>query len=402
VAALSVAEALAAVLAQAEPLPSEAVPLDAAVGRVLTADLAALRTQPPADVSAMDGYAVRGEDVAAPTVLRIVGEVAAGRPFARTIGPGDAARIFTGAVMPDGADTVVIQEVTSREGDRVTINRPEAKGRHVRHKGYDFAAGDVLLNKGRRLTARGIALAAAMNHATVPVHRRPRVAVFATGDELVEPGTPPAPGQIVHSNGISIAALARAEGAEAIDFGIVPDRLDATIAAVRRARAQGADVLVTSGGASVGDYDFVQQAFAAEGMALSFWKVALRPGRPLMNGRLGAMHVLGLPGNPVSAYVCAVLFFMPLLRRLAGRSDLTLPRETAVLGRALGANDERADYMRATLERRADGILIATPFASQDSSLLVPLASADCLLVREPFAPAAEAGSPCDILNLQF
>jgi molybdopterin molybdotransferase len=402
VALLAVADALAAVLTKAEPLASEDVPLDAAVGRVLTADLAALRTQPPADVSAMDGYAVRGDDVAAPAVLRVIGEIAAGRPFAGTIGPGEAARIFTGAVMPDGADTVVIQEVTSREGDNVAIKRPEGKGRHVRRKGYDFAAGDVLLRKGQRLTSRGIALAGAMNHARVPLHRRPRVAVFATGDELVEPGTPPAPGQIVHSNGISLAALARTEGAEAIDFGIVPDRLDATVTAVRRARAEGVDVLVTSGGASVGDYDFVQQAFAAEGMALSFWKVALRPGRPLMHGRLDGMHVLGLPGNPVSAYVCAVLFFLPLLRRLAGRSDLALPCETAVLGCALGANDERADYMRATLERRADGILVATPFRAQDSSLLVPLAAADCLLIREPFAPAAEPGSPCVIVNLQF
>jgi molybdopterin molybdotransferase len=402
VALLAVADALAAVLAKAEPLASEDVPLDAAVGRVLTADLAALRTQPPADVSAMDGYAVRGDDVAAPAVLRVIGEIAAGRPFTGTIGPGEAARIFTGAVMPDGADTVVIQEVTSREGDDVAIKRPEGKGRHVRRKGYDFAAGEVLLRKGQRLTTRGIALAGAMNHARVPLHRRPRVAVFATADELVEPGTPPAPGQIVHSNGISLAALARTEGAEAIDFGIVPDQLDATVAAVRRARAESVDVLVTSGGASVGDYDFVQQAFAAEGMALSFWKVALRPGRPLMHGRLDGMHVLGLPGNPVSAYVCAVLFFLPLLRRLAGRSDLTLPCETAVLGCALGANDERADYMRATLERRADGILVATPFRAQDSSLLVPLASADCLLIREPFAPAAELGSPCVIVNLQF
>ena len=236
--------------------------------------------------------------------------------------------------MPAGADTVVIQEVTSREGDRVAIKRPEAKGRHVRRKGSTSRPATCCCARAAASRSRDIALAAAMNHATVPVHRRPRVAVLATGDELVEPGTPPAPGQIVYSNGISIAALARTEGAEAIDFGIVPDRLDATIAAVRRARAEGVDVLVTSGGASVGDYDFVQQAFAAEGMALSFWKVALRPGRPLMHGRLGAMHVLGLPGNPVSAYVCAVLFLVPLLRRLAGRSDLTLPRETAVLGRA--------------------------------------------------------------------
>jgi len=315
---------------------------------------------------------------------------------------GEAARIFTGAVMPVGADTVVIQEVTSRDGDSVAIKRPEARGRHMRRQGFDFKHGDMLLEKGRRLSARDIALAAAMNHAEVAVHRRPRLAVFATGDELVDPGTPPAPGQIVHSNGIALAALARGEGVQATDFGIVPDRLDATIAAVRRAREAGVDVLVSSGGASVGDYDFVQQAFAAEGMALSFWKVALRPGRPLMHGKLGGMQVLGLPGNPVSAYVCAILFLVPLLRRLAGRSDLTLPRESALLGCALAANDERADYMRATLERPSDGTKIATPFPAQDSSLLVPLAHAHCLVVREPFAPAAKPGSPCDILNLEF
>jgi molybdopterin molybdotransferase len=401
VALLAVADALAAVVAQALPLPSEQAPLADAVGRVLTADLAALRTQPPADVSAMDGYAVRAEDVVAPAVLRVIGEVAAGRLLERPIGPGEAARIFTGAVIPPGADTVVIQEVASRDGERVAITRAESKGSNIRRQGFDFKQGDVLLETGRRLNARDIALAGAMNHAKVPVHRRPRLAVFATGDELVEPGTPPAPGQIVHSNGIALAAMARGEGADATDFGIVPDRLDATIAAVRRARDAGVDVLVTSGGASVGDYDFVQQAFAAEGMALSFWKVALRPGRPLMHGKLGGMQVLGLPGNPVSAYVCAVLFLIPLLRRLAGRIDLSLPLESARLGRALRANDERADYMRATLECRPDGTKTATPFSAQDSSLLVPLAHAHCLVVREPFAVAAEQGSPCVILNLQ-
>jgi molybdopterin molybdotransferase len=402
VALLPVADALASVLVQALPLPSEQAPLADAVGRVLTADLAALRTQPPADVSAMDGYAVRAADVVAPAVLRVTGEVAAGRLLERPIGPGEAARIFTGAVIPPGADTVVIQEVTSRDGERVAIKRAETKGSNVRRQGFDFKQGDVLLEKGRRLNTRDIALAGAMNHAKVPVYRRPRLAVFATGDELVEPGTPPAPGQIVHSNGIALAAMARGEGADATDFGIVPDRLDATIAAVRRARDAGVDVLVTSGGASVGDYDFVQQAFAAEGMALSFWKVALRPGRPLMHGKLGGMQVLGLPGNPVSAYVCAVLFLIPLLRRLAGRIDLSLPSEPAMLGCALRANDERADYMRATLECRPDGTKIATPFRAQDSSLLVSLAHAHCLVVREPFAPAAEQDSPCAILNLQY
>jgi molybdopterin molybdotransferase len=272
----------------------------------------------------------------------------------------------------------------------------------VRPEGLDFKAGAVLLVKGHRLTARDIALAGAMNHATVPVHRRPRLAVLATGDELVPPGTPPASGQIVSSNGFALMAVARSEGAEAIDLGVAPDRLDATIAAVRRARAAGVDVLVTTGGASVGDYDFVQKAFAAEGMALSFWKVALRPGRPLMHGRLGAMQVLGVPGNPVSSFVCAILFLVPLLRRLAGRTDLMEALEPAVLGCALAANDERADYMRATLARGADCADVATPFSRQDSSMLAPLAAADCLVVREPFAPAADKGAPCTILKLRF
>jgi molybdopterin molybdotransferase len=405
VAMLSVADALALVLAGAHPLPVEAAPLLDAHGRVLAADLAALRSQPPANVSAMDGFAVRAADVAAaPVRLQVVGETAAGRPLARDIGPGEAARIFTGAVMPHGADTVVIQEVTRRDGNIVLIGQPETLGRHVRPEGLDFKTGSVLINKGRRLTARDIALAGAMNHAAVRVHRRPRLAVLATGDELVSPGTPSAPGQIVSSNGFALMAIAHSEGAEAIDLGVAPDRLDATIAAVRRARAAGVDVLVTSGGASVGDYDFVQPAFAAEGIELSFWKVAMRPGRPLMHGRLGDMQVLGLPGNPVSSFVCAIVFLVPLLRRLAGRDDLSPAPQWATLGSALPANDERADYMRARLTpgAAADGGNVATPFPRQDSSMLAPLAHADCLIIREPFAPPAEAGASCTILNLQF
>ncbi len=400
---LSVADALALVLAEAVPLPAEAVTLAEANGRVLAADLRAMLTQPPADVSAMDGYAVRGADVAtAPVHLTVVGEVAAGRPFDREIGPGEAARIFTGGVLPRGADTIVIQEVTTREGDVVIIKRRETKGRYVRPQGFDFKAGTVLLARGHRLTARDIALAGAMNHAHVPLHRRPRMAVLATGDELVAPGTPPAPGQIVSSNSIALMLIGNREGAETLDLGVAPDRLDATIAAVRRAKEAGADVLVTTGGASAGDYDFVQQALEAEGVALSFWKVAMRPGKPLMHGRLAGMHVLGLPGNPVSSYVCAALFLVPLLRRLAGREDISLPVAQAVLGRALPANDERAEYMRAKLTTSPDGILVATPFPQQDSSLLLPLAHADCLVIRPPFAQAAEPGTDCDILNLQF
>jgi molybdopterin molybdotransferase len=403
VALLSVAEALGRVLAQAEPLPSENVPLAESHGRVLAADLVALRTQPPADVSAMDGYAVRAEDVAiAPARLKLVGEVAAGRPFDRPIGAGEAARIFTGGVLPAGTDTVAIQEIATREDGDVVLREPTARGKNVRIAGLDFKVGDTPLSRHRRLSAPDLALAAALNYATVPVHRRPKLALFATGDELVPPGTTPGPGQIVYSNGFALVALARAEGAEIVDLGIVPDRLDDTIAAVRRARAACADILVTTGGASVGEYDLVQRAFAAEGMTPSFWKVALRPGRPLMHGRLPPMHVLGLPGNPVSAYVCAVLFLIPLLRRLIGRSDLTLPVESAVLARDLPANDERTDYMRARLTMSDDGIPTADPFPIQDSSMIVPLAHADCLIIRESYATASKAGSRCAILKLSF
>jgi molybdopterin molybdotransferase len=398
---IAVADALQRVLAGAEPLPAEQVPLAAAAGRVLAGDLKALRTQPPADVSAMDGYALRAADLEkSPARLRVIGEVAAGRPFVAALGPGEAARIFTGGVLPDGADTVVVQESVKPDGDCIEAQMPASKGRNVRKRALDFQAGDALLAKGRRLTARDLALAAGMNHPTVPVHRRPKLAIFATGDELVPPGTEPGPGQIVYSNGFALTALAQAEGADIVDLGIIGDRLDETIAAVRRARDLGADILVTTGGASVGDYDLVQAAFAAEGVTLSFWKVAMRPGRPLMHGRLGAMHVLGLPGNPVSSYVCAFLFLVPLIRRLTGRDDLVPPTEAAALGSDLAANDERADYLRATLIEGSDG-LIATAFAVQDSSMMAALATADCLIVRAPYEPAARAGGGCTIIKLE-
>ncbi len=398
---ISVAHALEHVLAHAEPLPAEEVPLAEADGRVLAANLKALRTQPPADVSAMDGYAVRAADVAsAPVRLKVIGEVAAGRPFLAAVGPGQAARIFTGGFVPEGADTIVVQEVTRRDGDGVEVQKPAAQGRHVRKRGLDFKAGDILFAKGHRLTARDLALAAAMNHPLVPVYRAPKVALFATGDELVPPGVEPGPGQIVYSNGFTLAALARAEGAAVTDLGVINDTLQATVTAIRDARDVPADILVTTGGASVGDYDFVQPAFATEGMTLSFWKVAMRPGRPLMHGRLGAMHVLGLPGNPVSSYVCAILFLVPLLRRMIGRSDFATTTESAVLGCDLPENDERADYLRASLKAGPDGA-VATPFPLQDSSMMAPLAKADCLVIREPYAPAAKAGSRCTIVKLE-
>lgn len=398
---MPVAEAVAHVLAGAEPLPTESVPLDAALGRVLAADLAAKRTQPPDALSAMDGYAVRAEDVAsAPVTLTVIGEVAAGHPFAGAVGRGQAARIFTGGVLPPGADAIVIQENTDRAGASVLVKAPARRGQNVRVAGLDFSRGDVLLRSGRVLTGRDVMLAAAMNHPNVPVHRQPKVGILATGDELVPPGTEPGHGEIVYSNGFGLAALVRGEGGEVIDLGIVPDRIEATAAAVRRAGDLACDVLVTTGGASVGDYDVVQQALAGEGLELAFWRVALRPGKPMMHGRLGPMRVLGLPGNPVSSFVCGFLFLVPLLRRLVGRSDLALKLEAAVLGRDLAANDERADHLRATLAEASDGPPVATPVPVQDSSLMAPLACADCLVIREPHAPAASAGSPCRIVKL--
>jgi molybdopterin molybdotransferase len=293
----------------------------------------------------------------------------------------------------------VIQELTTQAGNTVTIQKATTKGRNVRAQGIDFAQNQILLRKGRRLTDRDLMLAAAMNHPNLSVHRRPKVAVLGTGDELVPPGSAPRPGEIVYSNGFALTALARSEGAEVHDLGIAHDRVEDIRTAVRRAREWGANILVTSGGASVGEHDLVQRALAAEGLDLSFWRVALRPGRPMMHGRLGGMQVLGVPGNPVSSFVCAFLFLVPLIRRLMGRQDVERVPELALLGCDLPANDERADYLRATLVPSANGP-VATPLPAQDSSLMAPLAKADCLLIREPHAPAAHTGSDCVILKL--
>jgi molybdopterin molybdotransferase len=397
---MQVADALARVLADASALPLEDVALARAHGRILAQDLAALRTQPPDAVSAMDGYAVRAEDVAQTAAkLKVIGEVAAGHPFAGSVGKGEAARIFTGGVMPKGSDTVVIQENTARDGDYVTILKVAARGRNVRPQGIDFKQGARLLTKGRRLSDRDLMLAAAMNYPTLKVHRQPKVAVLGTGDELVMPGATPKPGEIVYSNGFALSALARSEGANVNELGIARDNIEDIVAAVRRARTEGADILLTSGGASVGDHDLVQQALASEGLDLSFWRVALRPGRPMMHGRLDNMHVLGVPGNPVSSYVCAFLFLVPLIRQLSGRTDIEHVPERALLAVDLPENDERADYLRATLLQEPTGP-VATPVLVQDSSLMAPLAKADCLVIRPPYALAAKAGSACVILKL--
>jgi len=401
VALMPVADALAAVLAGAEALPEEMVALDAAHHRVLARDVAALRTQPPEAMSAMDGYAVRAADAAQVAArLKVIGEVAAGRPFDTALRSGEAVRIFTGGVIPHGADAVVIQEDTVRDGDSIDITEAAVAGRHIRPAGVDFREGDVLLRAGRRLTDRDLSLAAGMNYPQLAVRRRPKVAVLATGDELVMPGSTPGPGQIVYSNGYALRALARAEGAETVDLGIAADTVDATTDGIRRARDSGADILITTGGASVGDHDLVKQSLEAEGVAMAFWRIAMRPGKPMMHGRLDSMRVIGLPGNPVSSYVCGFLFMAPLIRALSGRTDVHHATEAAVLGRDLAANDVREDYLRARLEVRADGVLVATPVNHQDSSLLGNLAAARALVIRSPFAPAAPAGSSCVILRL--
>jgi molybdopterin molybdotransferase len=401
VALMPVADALAAILEGSQPMPEEMVALEAAHHRVLARDVAARRTQPPQAMSAMDGYAVRASDAAQVNArLKVIGEVAAGRPFDRAIGAGEAARIFTGGVMPEGSDAVVIQEDTVADGNAITITEAASPGRNVRPAGVDFSEGDVLLSAGTRLTDRDLSLAASMNYPELPVRRRPKVALLATGDELVMPGETPGPGQIVYSNGYALRALARAEGADTVDLGVAADTVEATTTGIRRARDAGADILVTTGGASVGDHDLVKTSLEAERVKMAFWKIAMRPGKPMMHGRLGAMRVVGVPGNPVSSYVCTMLFVVPLIRALSGRRNVHHVRETALLGRDIAANDQREDYLRARLEERDDGTLIATPVTKQDSSLLANLSAAQALLIRAPFAPAAKAGAPVEILRL--
>jgi molybdopterin molybdotransferase len=401
---ITVEEALRRVLASAEtPLDEERVALEAAHGRVLARDLAALRTQPPFANSAMDGYALRAEDAGrAPTTLAVVGESAAGRAFGGRVGRGDAVRIFTGAPMPEGADAIAVQEDVRREGERIALAAPVAAGDNLRPEGLDFREGEALLPAGRRLTPRDVALAAAANHVELPVRRRARVAILATGDELVAPGGKLGPAQIIASNNFAVAGVVAACGGVPIDLGIAADTIAALDEAIRRARDTRADVLVTLGGASVGDYDLVQKALVAAGMELGFWRIAMRPGKPLMHGRLGAMRVLGLPGNPTSSMVCAILFLRPLLRALLGEPDAGAdPSQPGRLGADLPSNGQRQDYMRARLTHDREGILVATPCASQDSSLVKIMAEADGLIVRPPRAPAAKAGEACRIIAFE-
>jgi molybdopterin molybdotransferase len=398
---LSVDAALGRLLADAGPLDRESVPIGEAGGRVLAEPLAALRTQPPFDASAMDGYAVRAEDIAAlPARLSVIGAAPAGRRYQGTVGKGQAVRIFTGAPVPDGADAILLQEDARIVGDRV-IEALEsvARGRHIRPAGLDFAEGEPLLPAGRFLDPAALSLAAAANHASVPVVRRPLVAIIATGDELLPPGSRPGPDQIIASNGYGVAAIARGAGADIFDLGIVADDRNLIAGALHRALDAHADILVTLGGASVGEHDLVREVLTGEGMTLDFWKIAMRPGKPLMFGRIGNTRALGLPGNPVSSMVCAHLFLAPIVARLGGRTHRPDIRD-ARLASAMAGNDRRRDYVRAVAEETPDGLL-ARPFDTQDSSMLKTLAAANCLVVREPLAPPAAPGDPCKVLFIR-
>jgi len=395
---ISVEEARARILADLRPLPAEVVALAEAWGRVSAAPVIARLSQPPADVSAMDGYALRAADGTLGAVLEVVGESPAGHPFAGALGPGQAVRLFTGSLVPDGADAILLQEDATREAERVRVNEAVRPGRHIRRAGQDFAAGEAVLPAGRRLGARDIGLAAAANHPWIAVHRRPRVGVLATGDEIALPGEPIPPGGIVSSNAHALAALIRAGGGEAVVLPVAPDDR-AAIAAVADS-VGGMDMLVTTGGASVGDHDLVVAGLRTRGLEVDFWKIAMRPGKPLVFGRLGPVPVLGLPGNPVSALVCAVLFLSPALAALSGLPPGPPPSTAARLGAPVAANDARADHLRATLERDSEGRLVATAFPVQDSAMLRRLVQADALILRPPHAPALPAGAEVAVIRL--
>jgi molybdopterin molybdotransferase len=390
---LSVDEALQRILRAFAPLAAETVRIEQAMGRTLAEDVHARTAQPPFPVSAMDGYAVRAGDDGP---RRVIGSAPAGHPFDGVVGPGEAVRIFTGAAVPDGADTIALQENAVRDGDRVLFSEPLRNGRFIRAAGLDFAAGEILARAGHVLTARDLALLAAGDLAHVSVRRRPHIAFAATGDELSRPGEPRKPGGIVASSAVGLAALIEQWGGEPHDLGILPDRLDAI--ADLAERAADADLLVTLGGASVGEHDLVYRALEPKGFALDFWKIAMRPGKPLLFGRLGEIALMGLPGNPVSTLVCSLLFVKPAIAAMLGREGTARP-QIARLDGALPPNDGRQDYLRATMHWHEGAIWVA-PHAMQDSSMLKLLAASEALIVRAPHAPAVAHGAMVEAMLL--
>jgi molybdopterin molybdotransferase len=389
---LPVSDAQSRLFALATPVPVETVPLAAAAGRWAAADLPALRTQPAATLSAMDGYAICFADLPGP--WRVIGESAAGRALTLPVAAGEAARIFTGAPLPAGTDTVLIQEEAAREGERLILagEGPPYLGRNTRARGLDFHQDDLLVRRGERLTPARLAVLATGGHGSVAVARPVRVALVATGDELVAPGAPVTGAALPESNRLMLAAMLADLPVAIVDLGILPDRLDVLRDAFA---AVDADLLVTTGGASVGDHDLIRPALEAAGGTIDFWRIALRPGKPMIAGRLGRTLVLGLPGNPVSAFVTALLFVKPLIAHLAGAAD-PLPRAiTATLGDPLPANGPRTDYLRA--ESRDGAVYVSS---IQDSSMLLTLARSTCLVIRAGHAPPAQAGDSAEILNI--
>ncbi len=396
---ISVDQARARIIRAFSPLAPEQIGLEGALGRVLAEDLASRRSQPPVAVSAMDGYAVRAKDVAnVPVTLKVIGEAPAGAEFNGKIGAGEAVRIFTGGPVPDGADAIVIQENTDLGAAAVSVKETVEAGAYIRQAGLDFKEHDVLLRKGRVMTARDVGLAAAMDRPWLTVRRKPRVAIMATGDEVVMPGEPLGPNQIASSNAVALAAIVSADGGVPFNLGIAADDVGAIGALAEGAR--GMDLLITTGGASVGDHDLVKKALDDHGLELDFWRIAMKPGKPLMFGRLGETPMLGLPGNPVSALVCTVLFVRPALAVMLGIDRMEAPMKSARLGKDVGKNGAREEYMRATLTQNDAGEQLVIPFDAQDSSMLATLALADCLIKRPPHAPRAAAGERVEIIPL--
>ncbi|MBR0658806.1 molybdopterin molybdotransferase MoeA [Roseomonas oryzicola] len=395
---LPVEEARARILAALTPTAAETVALPEAAGRVLASPVVARLTQPPADVSAMDGYAVRVADAVEGATLSMIGSAPAGRPFASEVGPGQAVRIFTGGFVPAGADAILLQEDATADGATVRVNETVKAGRWIRRRGLDFAEGHEVLPAGRKLTARDIGLAAASNNPWLAVHRRPRIGILATGDEIALPGDPIPPGGIVSSNAHALAALVKGAGGDPVVLPIAPDDTHAIAEVAGTAHAF--DLLVTTGGASVGEHDLIQKALGGEGFELGFWKIAMRPGKPLIWGRLGRTPVLGLPGNPVSAMVCGVVFLIPAIARLSGLPGDPPPTRRLITAVPIAENDRRADHLRSAISYDSEGRMRVTPAAVQDSSMLATLARADALVLRAPFARALPAGAEVEAILL--
>jgi molybdopterin molybdotransferase len=406
---MKVTEALNRILESMPLMSHEEIPITNALGRVTAEDVRSRRTQPPVPLSSMDGYAVRFQDIKkTPSNLKRVGSAPAGGSYSSTLKANETVRIFTGGPIPDGADTVVIQENVNAEsennGAKVVINEKPIKGQFIRLAGLDFKAGDIGIKAGKTLTTRDIGLAAAMNIPWITVRRRPKVAILATGDEIVRPGEEIGPHQIVSSNSYSLAALVQDFGGEPLILGIAPDTIEGIQSSVKG--ALNADLLLTTGGASVGQHDLIQEAlskktYGDDGLDVNFWRIAMRPGKPLIFGRLGKTPIIGLPGNPVSTVICSLIFVKPAIEKMIGTEIESQEKTTAYLCEELSENDERQDYLRALVFSNDDGNKTVRAFQRQDSSMMMLLTKANCLIVRPPYDPKRSVGEEVEILKFK-